>query len=342
MFSIVQATRSGQPPFFLVDDEGGVVTETRDFFIDLMVRGMATDTIRAYAYDLLAFYRFMAAAKVTIQDITSRHVINFLLAQQSSKNSPRTINRRMIAIRSFLNSKYPDLGNKLFSSNTCSFYKGRRNRALLGPTRIASPASARLLRVKVPAKIIVPLSSDSIRFFIQQLGSLRDRAIALLMLCSGLRSFEILKLPIADIDLDDLWIRVAGKGGKDRLVPISTWTRDTIKRYIAYERPRSLAVNCFLVLKEPRRGQALSKAGLRQIFRYRRRFGVIKHITPHSFRHAFCTNLIRQNVPLPVVQKLMGHADIETTLIYVNLSLSDVASEYHRAMNIIEKQHATS
>jgi integrase len=110
-----------------------------------------------------------------------------------------------------------------------------------------------------------PPMSRRAPFFIQQLCSLRDRAIALLMLCSGLRSFEVLGLSMGDIDSDDLWI-----GAKDRLVPIFTWTRGTIKRYIAYERPRSLATNCFLVLKEPRRGFALSKAGLRQIFRLRR------------------------------------------------------------------------
>jgi len=187
MFSILQTTQLGQPPFSLSTDNKSSFGETHDFLSCLTARNVSSNTVRAYAYDLMAFYRFMSIAKVNIQNITTRHITQFLLFEQSSKISPRTINRRIVAIRSFLNSKSPDLGNKLFSSNIGSFYKGRRNRALLGPTRIASSASTKMLRMKVPSKITVPLSPDAIRFFIGQLKSFRDRAIVLLMLCSGLK-----------------------------------------------------------------------------------------------------------------------------------------------------------
>ena len=100
---------------------------------------------------------------------------------------------------------------------------------------------------------------------------------------------------------------------------------------------------CFVVLKGRRRGQALSLAGLRKIFRHRRaKNAALKDAHPHRFRHTFCTSLIRQKVPLPIVQKLMGHASIDTTLIYINLSMEDIAAEYHRAMaelQTIEARH---
>ena len=116
MFSILQTTQLGQPPFSLSTDNKSSFGETHDFLSCLTARNVSSNTVRAYAYDLMAFYRFMSITKVNIQNITTRHITQFLLFEQSSKISPRTINRRIVAIRSFLNSKSPDLGNKLFSS----------------------------------------------------------------------------------------------------------------------------------------------------------------------------------------------------------------------------------
>lgn len=251
--------------------------------------------------------------------------------------APRTINRRIATLRSFLNAYKEGLGSAMFASNQQPFYKGQRNRALLGPARIKSSKPG-ALRVKVPSTLKLPLQTETVRSFINELRSLRDRAIVALMLCVGLRSCEIVDLQTHDIDFDASQIRVFGKGGKERLLPISPWIKSALANYLAFERPSMAHTTCFVVLKGKRRGHYMLPEGLRKIFRHRRaKNASLKDAHPHRFRHTFCTNLIRQKVPLPVVQKLMGHANIDTTLIYINLSLEDVSAEYHRAMDELAK-----
>lgn len=323
-----------EPPLFIYDD-GYLIPEATSFLKTLLLKGTSPFTLRAYAYDLLSFYRFLNSAKLSLTNLSYKHVLQFISTLRDNNAAPRTINRRITVVRSFLNSIKQNLGNDLFSSFSSGFYKGRRNTALLGPSRILQSKAASL-KVKVPNTLKLPLQIDTIHSFIKQLRSYRDRAIVALMLCLGLRSCEVLNLQIPDIDLDNSQLRVWGKGDKERLLPISPWIKSSIASYIAFERPDIQHATCFVVLKGKRRGQHMLPEGLRKIFRYRRN-GLLKDAHPHRFRHTFCTNLIRQKVPLPIVQKLMGHASIDTTLIYINLSLEDVSQEYHRAMTELEK-----
>lgn len=330
----VQSTHSEypeDPPVLLCDYNEGIPEPTA-FLRQLMLKGVSPATLRAYAYDLLSFYRFMDAAKLSISKLARRHAIDYITMLRRISAAPRTINRRIAAIRSFLNSCRQNLGDDLFLSRTPTFYKGQRNRALIGPSRIKRQGPG-ILKVKVPATLKLPLQADDARLFISQLRSLRDKAIVALMLCLGLRSCEVIDLQTHDIDFDASQIRVYGKGGKERLLPISPWIKSAITSYLAFERPSVAHTTCFVALKGKRRGQYMKPEGLRKIFRHRRdKNSFLKDAHPHRFRHTFCTNLIRQKVPLPVVQRLMGHASIDTTLIYINLSLEDVSSEYHRAM----------
>lgn len=327
---------------FLLHDNGEDIEQAQKFLHDLWICGMSPATLRAYAYDLLAFYRFLDSSCISIADLTSAnltsdHALKFVIGLKKSNIAPRTINRRIASIRSFLNSLSTNWGNEVFAAPRRAFYKGQRNRALLGPARTKSSNSG-TLRVKVPSTLKLPLQAETVHSFINQLRSLRDRAIVALMLCLGLRSCEIINLKTHDIDLDASQIRVWGKGDKERLLPMSPWIKSSIANYLAFERPSVAHSACFVVLKGKRRGEHMLPEGLRKIFRHRRAKNTsLKDAHPHRFRHTFCTNLIRQKVPLPIVQKLMGHASIDTTLIYINLSMEDVAEEYHRAMDELAK-----
>lgn len=321
----------GELPFLLCD-RGETIAPAQAFLHELLLKGMSRATLRAYSYDLLAFYRFLISARIGIDGLSRDRALDFIAAMRNAHTAPRTINRRITVIRSFLNAHEQGLGDRLFAAQRPAFYKGRRNGALLGPSRIKAP-SPQTLRVKVPSTIRLPLESDAVRSFIAKLKTWRDRAIVSLMLCSGLRSSEIIDLQTHGIDLAASQILVWGKGAKERILPISPSTRNLLANYLAFERPGIAHTTCFVVLKGKRRGQYMTPEGLRKIFRHRRKPVSLKDAHPHRFRHTFCTNLIRQRVPLPVVQKLMGHASIDTTLIYINLSMEDVAAEYHRAMN---------
>lgn len=159
------------------------------------------------------------------------------------------------------------------------------------------------------------------------------------MLLCGLRSCEVLALQTHDIDVIDDQILVRGKGQKERRLPLSSSVRKALINYLDYERPDRPHSQCFVVLKGRNRGQPLTPEGLRKLFRHQRKQKGLSRAHAHLFRHTFATHLIRENVSLAVVQKLLGHSDIEVTMGYVHLSLSDVSREYTRAMTALEHSY---
>lgn len=307
-----------------------------EFLQRVHARGMSTKTIRAYAFDLLAFHRFLEAEAIPQGRFDARRLTEFLLSQKEDRAAPRTVNRRLTVVRAFLNYQEAGWGEQVFGQ-TGSFYKGARNKSLLGPLRIKGRKKS--LSVKVPGILITPLASGEIQKFMSGLRSYRDHAIVQLMLLCGLRSCEVLALQTNDVDVIDDQIRVRGKGQKERILPLSSGVRKALMNYLDYERPECSHPQCFVALKGRNRGRPLTSEGLRKLFRRQRKRKGLARANAHLFRHTFATHLIRENVSLAVVQKLLGHSDIEVTMGYVHLSLSDVSREYHRAMTTLQPPH---
>lgn len=319
-------------PFVLMKDQI-IVKTVFEFLERLHARGMSKTTIRAYAFDLLAFYRFLEWEVIPSEQFDSRRLTQFLLFQKQEKAAPRTINRRLTVVRTFLNYQSSGWGDTVFGQ-TGSFYKGARNESLLGPSRLRGKKKS--LSVKVPGILITPLAPEEIQKFMSGLRTYRDHAIVQLMLLCGLRSCEVLALQIHDIDVIDDQLHVRGKGQKERRLPLSSSVRKALMNYLDYERPECSHSQCFVVLKGPHRGQPLTSEGLRKLFRNQRKQKGLKRAHAHLFRHTFATHLIRENVSLAVVQKLLGHSDIEVTMGYVHLNLSDVSREYARAITTLQ------
>lgn len=302
------------------------------FLKETQARGLSPETLRAYAFDLLAFYKFLAAKNLIIDRLQANDFVDFILSHRRQNAAPRTINRRLVVVRSFLNSQFDGLGDSLLKKYSSSFYKGRRNKALLGPTRIKGSLS-KTLSVKVPTLVITPLTDIEIKKFLTGVRKYRDQVIVYLMLLCGLRSSEVLNLKLSDFDYIDNQIRVRGKGGKQRVIPLPPALVRSLNHYVDYERPNDLKHDkLIVVLQGKSHGEALSRDGLRALFRQRRLSTKLPRAKAHLLRHTFCTNLIRQGVSLPVAQKLMGHSDIEVTMQYVHSTIEDVAKEYHKAI----------
>lgn len=331
-FWVTPHTIGQTPPFFLVDHDYEVVQPVYDFLREISARGFARATIRAYAYDLLAFYRYITQRQLNIETLTYEDFVDFILTHRRQNAAPRTINRRLVSVRGFLNSQFDGLGDALLKKYSSVFYKGRRNKALLGPSRIKTEA-ATSLHVKVPSLLITPLTPAEIKKFLAGIRTYRDQVIVQLMLLCGLRSCEVLSLKISDLDFIDNQIRVRGKGDKQRLLPLPKALIKSFTHYIDYERPECNHDTLITVIQGPSRGASLAPESLRTLFRQRRISAKLPRAHPHLLRHTFCTNMIRQGVSLPVVQKLMGHTDIEVTMLYVHTSVDDVAKEYHKAIN---------
>lgn len=221
-----------------------------------------------------------------------------------------------------------------FIRNCCRGYDGLGLRWLRRPTTVQ-------LKVRSPRKLVEVLEPDEIQNFLEAFSRYRDLAIVILMLMCGLRSCEILALKVDDVDFYERGLRVRGKGGKQRVLPLVGTVSDLLRRYLRFERPRdSQAAEFFLVLQGSHRGSAMTPAGLRNLFRYRRVKTRVEKANPHRFRHCFGTEMARQGVPLTVLQKMLGHADTDMTLRYIQLSMADVTREYERAIKQIQSRYA--
>lgn len=166
----------------------------------------------------------------------------------------------------------------------------------------------------------------------------RDRAIAGLMLYCGLRSAEVLGLDVTDVDIGGRWLKVVGKGQRERRVPLDSDVASVIQVYLLTERPDSTSTWLFLVAKGPNRGQPLTEAGLRTIFRYHRGLTGIVGGHPHALRHTFGTALAEAGVDLAVMQSLLGHAHVDTTARYIHLAPAHVKAEFDAARDRIRSQ----
>ena len=168
----------------------------------------------------------------------------------------------------------------------------------------------------------------------------RDLCIAYLMLLSGLRSREVLALEIGDVDNAENRLRVSGKGGKERILPLPSLLINYLRDYLRLERPSVCRTKAlFVVLQGKRRGFAMTPDGMRSLFRHRRRDKTLENANPHRLRHTFGADMARAGVRLPVLQRMMGHEDSKMTLHYINLSMSDVAAEFQRAAVEIHKRY---
>jgi integrase len=159
----------------------------------------------------------------------------------------------------------------------------------------------------------------------------RDLAIVGLMLMHGLRSAEVMALNRDDVLLSEGQLRVRGKGNKLRYPPLAPETTQLLDHYLRLERPDPCSAALFVVLKGPARGQRLTPAGLRSLFRHHRRTTGVKIANPHRFRHTFASDMVRAGISLPALMQLMGHSNIQTTLHYVQVSAQDVYLQYARA-----------
>jgi integrase/recombinase XerC len=206
-----------------------------------------------------------------------------------------------------------------------------KGRGLLGHigTRRA-PTGGRLVRQ--PRRLPESLEPEEVSVFLADLCTYRDRAMALAMLLGGLRAAEVRSLRLADVNRGMRRLRVVGKGNKERTVPVDPAFFTELGNYLRSERPPGCATpECFVVLRGPTRGSALTEAGMRRIFRTHRARSGSNRVRPHRLRHTYGTELATAGIDLLVLRELMGHASPESTAAYVHLSSDTLAAEFAKA-----------
>ncbi len=282
----------------------------KDFIYYLQAeRELSSNTINAYKRDILSF---LDEFNKEFNNITRDDILNYISKLHNLKYSTSSIARKLSSLR--------------------MFFRFHVSEGLISESPISNIESPRLKR-----KLPTVLSVSEVNRLIGSVNgnsalSIRDRAILELMYGCGLRISELLKLYIEDLFLKEDFIRVKGKGSKERIIPLGSKAKDAIMDYLTDSRvilDKKLSTNLFL----NKNGNKLSRVGIwKNLRKYVLLSGIKKNVTPHTLRHSFATHLLERGASLRTVQILLGHSDISTTQIYTHIDrsyLRNIVSSYH-------------
>lgn len=274
------------------------------------VKRYSPHTLASYSRDLGAFRAYVVGLELeTWAEVASHHVRRFMTEHHRLGLSPKSLQRRLSAIRSFYRFL---LRAGAVGHNPAADLRAPRGRRRL-PGALDVDQMSRLLEIEIDSPL-----------------ALRDAAIMELMYSSGLRLAETVACDLQDLDLRDGMLRVLGKGKKARDVPVGRLARLALERWLQ-ERPQ-LARPGEPALFVNRRGGRLSGRGVQQRLRHWARLQAVgRHVHPHMLRHSFATHLLESSGDLRAVQELLGHADISTTQIYTHLDFQHLAKIYDGA-----------
>jgi site-specific recombinase XerD len=340
------------------DGAQDTVQLANDYLEYLADRNYSPQSVRAYAFALLAFCRWLATEGIELDAITTDVLLRFLAACRRAKvpgrpgpnvvrmdgrradtYTPATINHRLAAVSglfAFSQMRDPDTRNPVPKGKEARRPPARERAGMLAHVARRRPKRS-ALRLREPQRLPQSLARRQVLALLESLRSFRDRAMAGLMVFCGLRFGEVLALRVKDVDIGGRWLRVWGKGAKERRVPLDVDVAGMIQTYLLAERPETTSDALFVVAKGPNRGHPLTPAGLRTIFRYRRTKAGVPAGHPHALRHSFATALAEAGVDLAVMQALLGHAHIDTVARYVHLTPVHVKKEFDAAR---ERQRA--
>ena len=328
-----QLSNNAQSPVRVVEQTTGREVGWINRYLDReYVRRLANTTLRTYAHNLLHFVRWWESVHHTGDiregDLSESTLLDYVRYQSSQqpRRSSSTINDRVAITERAIRNEFPEAPCQIARGFHQAFLQ--RRPMGLGRPRMAMSR----LRVKVPKRNIVPLSVNEVARFWSSFRTARDLAIVGLMLLQGLRSAEVLALNRDDVLLSEAQLRVRGKGNKFRFLPLAPETVQLLEHYLQLERPNPCSAALFVSLKGRARGARMTPAGLRSLFRHHRQTTNIKLANPHRFRHTFASDMIRGGMSLPALMQLMGHSDIQTTLIYVQVTPQEVYQQYARAV----------
>jgi integrase/recombinase XerD len=327
--------------------EGGIEIITLghpllDDYLAFVAARARANTWLAVAYDLKVFFAAVGKEPAAVR---RADVFAFLAAQRAPRRgetvvrlddgeaglAARTIARRLSSVAglfAYLAAR-EDSGvcANPVPRGLASRRPGRRGRG--GVPLVRTPRT--LPRILAPAEVDALLAS---------LRTARDQAMVLAMLLGGLRRCEVLGLQLADVNAGERRLFIAeGKGGRQRIVPVSPRFFAALGDYLDGERPASAGSGkVFVVLKGPRRGQPLTAAGLDEVLDGARARAGLARATCHMLRHTCFTRLREAGMALEAIQAQAGHASIESTRIYLHLANGWLAGEYLRAAEAIDAQ----
>jgi integrase/recombinase XerC len=280
------------------------------FLAHLMLeRRVSAHTRAAYGRDLQCLAEFCERRGITAWTaLDSSHVRAFAAAEHAGGLAPRSIQRRLSAARTFYEFL---LREGCCRQNPARAVRAPKSKQRL-PTTLDADQMGRLLEFRVDGEL-----------------SIRDKAIMELFYSSGLRLTELTSLDWPAIDLADRTVRVAGKGGKARILPMGRFAVAALEQWRHQRGTLSPGGSAVFVGRSGRR--LTPRAVQLRVAAWARRMGLPVHLHPHMFRHSFASHLLESSTDLRGVQELLGHASISTTQIYTHLDFQHLAKVYDAA-----------
>lgn len=257
-------------------------------------RAMSPNTVASYCSDVSAF---LEDSGQPAESCGPDAIVDYLAARRDLQD--RSLARLVSALRSFFNYMIIE---GMITENPCD--------------KVESPKIGRhlpdVLSVGEVADIISSVPEDT-------WGGIRDRAILEMLYGCGLRVSEAVGIRISDVFFEESFVRVRGKGDKERIVPLGEMAEDAVRKYLSVRpEPAGRAYGDILFLN--RFGKSLSRISVfNMIKRQALVCGITKEISPHTFRHSFATHLIENGADLRAVQEMLGHESILTTEIYTHV-----------------------
>ena len=277
-------------------------------------RGLSLNSITAYRRDLLDF-----VAAIGIMDISSVQpsaVSKYIDFLSRKGRKPTTIARKISALKRFF--AYLKQSGRITTNPVNAVSAPRISR--YHPSYLSASDIARVIET------IGKSRADAAR----PLSSARDRAMIELLYGSGLRISELISLRLKDIEFEAGFIRVEGKGNKQRLVPIGDFAARALKLYLESRSPQKVQADSPLAFPNVR-GKLLSRVAVWKMIRRRVvAAGITKPVSPHTFRHSFATHMLEGGADLRVVQEMLGHADISTTQVYLTIDRDYIIAEHRK------------
>jgi integrase/recombinase XerD len=277
-------------------------------------KGLSRNTVAAYSKDLILYLECLRANGISdIADADMALVLKHLIDLRDSGLGPRSRARHLVTLRGFYRFLVQE---KILETNPAQM--------------VDLPKAGRKLPHVLKVEEVVRLleAPDASK----PLG-LRDAAMLELLYGAGLRVSELIKVGIANINLEACFVRVLGKGSKERVVPIGQVARKKVDAYLASGRPVLLKGRPSPYLFVTRSAMPMTRQGFWKLLKqYALKAGLSYKIAPHTLRHSFATHLLKRGADLRSVQVMLGHVDISTTQIYTHVAqerLKAVHTQYH-------------
>ena len=284
-------------------------------FLDTMwaERGLASATLSSYRSDLTDLAAFLHERQIALPAAGADSIQAYLSDLLRRDLAVRSVSRRLSAMRQYY--------RWLLRNGECAVDPT----AKLGAPRLIRPLPKALAEAEVEALLHAPQSDDPL--------DVRDHAMIELIYACGLRVSELVSLQLPQMSLRQGVVRIMGKGGKERLVPMGDAANQAVRCYLERARPQLIRGHQDDHVFVTRRGGAMTRQAFWYMLRRRAQAaGITKTLSPHMLRHSFATHLLNHGADLRVVQLLLGHSDLSTTQIYTHVArqrLQELHQRHH-------------